>query len=84
MELAVEARWRLDHALPVASTKTTVGEYLAYWLEVTRRRVRVSTYEAYALAAKRLDPSIGGERLSRLDPPKVQPGFTDEVGAGRT
>jgi integrase len=72
VELAVEARWRLDHALPVASTKTTVGEYLAYWLEVTRRRVRVSTYEAYALAAKRLDPSIGGERLSRLDPPKVQ------------
>lgn len=72
LELAIEARWRLDHALPVASPRTTVGEYLIYWLEVTRRRVRVSTYEAYALAARRLDPCIGAERLSRLDAARVQ------------
>lgn len=72
LELAIEARWRLDHAAPLASTRTTVGEYLAYWLDVTRRRVRVSTCESYALAARRLDPYIGGERLSRLDPARVQ------------
>jgi integrase len=49
-----------------------VGEYLAYWLDVTRRRVHVSIYEAYALAARRLDPYIGRERLSRLDAATIQ------------
>jgi hypothetical protein len=48
--------WRVDHGLPLQAAKRRVGDYLDYWLEVTRRRVRLTTYEAYALNVGRLQP----------------------------
>ena len=44
-----DAAWRVDHGLPLLAAKRRVGDYLEYWLEVTRRRVRPTTYEAYEL-----------------------------------
>jgi hypothetical protein len=35
-----DAGWRVDHGLPLQAAKRTVAEYMNYWLEVTRRRVR--------------------------------------------
>lgn len=82
LERLDEARWRLDHALPVASARMTVGEYLAYWLEVTSRRVRQSTYEAYELTVRRVRPHLGRDQLSRLGPAKIQATYDRLAEAG--
>lgn len=47
-------------------------DYLAYWLEVTGRRVRPSTYEVYELDVRRLDRYLGGATLGRLGPARIQ------------
>lgn len=72
LERVDEARRGLDHALSVASARTTVGEFLAYWLDVTSRRGRRSTYEAYELTVRRVRPYLGRDQMSRLGPAKIQ------------
>jgi integrase len=67
-----DAGWRVDHGLPLHASKRTVADYLNYWLEVTRRRVRPTTFEAYELNVRRMLPHIGYLPLSRLEPSVVQ------------
>ena len=39
----------IDKGMDVPASKTTVGAYLAYWLDTSaRHRVRASTFESYA------------------------------------
>ena len=61
-----DAGWRVDHGLPLQAARRTLGEYLKYWLEVTRRRVRPTTFEAYELSVRRLLPP---DRISPTCPP---------------
>jgi integrase len=67
-----DAGWRIDHGLPLHAAKRTVADYLNYWLEVTRRRVRPTTFEAYELCVRRLLPPIGSLRLVYLEPSIIQ------------
>ena len=57
-------------------------DYLAYWLEVTRRRVRPSTYEAYDLQVRRLDPYLGTVQLGRVSPARVQSTYDRLLSVG--
>lgn len=54
--------------LPVATSKMTVGEFLAYWLtHVARVKVRRTTYVNYeSLVRNYIVPGLGRKRLSRL------------------
>ena len=39
-----ELRWTVSHGVPVSSRKLHLGGYLEYWLEMTKSRVRPSTF----------------------------------------
>lgn len=72
VEKLADAGWRIDHGLPLQAAKRRVGDYLDYWLEVTRRRVRPTTYEAYELNVRRLQPHLGSLSLARLEAAFIQ------------
>jgi integrase len=74
--------WRVDHGLPLQAAKRRVGDYLDYWLEVTRRRVRPTTYEAYELNVRRLQPHLGSLPLARLDAAVIQVTYDRVLSAG--
>ena len=40
-----DAGWRVDHVLSLQAAKRKLSDYLHYWLEVTRRRVRPTTFD---------------------------------------
>ncbi|MDQ6946859.1 MAG: site-specific integrase [Actinomycetota bacterium] len=77
-----DAAWRVDHGLPLQAAKGRVGDYLEYWLEVTRRRVRPTTYEAYELNVRRLQPDLGSLQLARLDAAVIQATYDRLLHAG--
>ena len=77
-----DAAWRIDHGLPLQAAKRRVGDYLEYWLEVTRRRVRPTTYEAYELNVRRLQPDLGSLQLARLDAAVIQATYDRLLQAG--
>jgi len=54
-----EARWLLAQGLPVSARKMSVGLLLTIWLELTRERIRPSTYESYELNVRRLAECLG-------------------------
>lgn len=64
----------LRAAAGVASSRTTVGEYLRSWLEMTgSRTLKASTLETYEIAVRRqLQPAIGSIELARLAPEHVE------------
>ncbi|DAZ90287.1 site-specific integrase [Mycobacteroides abscessus] len=59
---------------PLQSQKTTVKQWMDYWLEeIHRPNVRPETYRYYELAVRRyVNPTIGGRRLSQLTPADVR------------
>jgi len=59
-----------------------VRDYFTYWLGVTRRRVRPTTYENYDLNLRRLDPDLGGVQLGRLGPARVQAAYDRLLRSG--
>jgi hypothetical protein len=47
-----ETRWLLANGLPVSSRKLLLHEYLDYWLDLSRNRLRVNSFESLQLNAK--------------------------------
>ena len=74
--------WRAGHGLPLQASRRTVADYLSYWLEVTRRRVRPTTFEAYELTARRLVAPLGSLRLARLSPSTIQATYDSLLSNG--
>ena len=70
-----ETRWLLAQGLPVSSRKLTVAVLLRSWLELTRQRIRPSTYESYELNVRRLEAVLGEVPLSNLTAPDIQSAY---------
>jgi len=70
-----QGSWSLALGLAVSSRTKTVAEFLGEWLEITRRRVRLSTLENYELNARRLMAHFGDVPISRLSPPAIQAAY---------
>lgn len=79
-----EARWLLAQGLPVSSRKVSVGKLLNSWLELTRERIRPSTYESYELNARRLQQDLGEIPLVQLTAPHIQAAYRQLRGRGLT
>ena len=67
-----DASWMMSLGLPVSSRNRTAGDFLDDWLEVTRRRVRPSTFRSYELNVRRLTPQLGHVPMTRLSPAGIQ------------
>jgi integrase len=73
--------WLLAQGPPVSSRQKSVGAFLDEWLEVTRRRVRPSTFENYELNVRRLNRFFADLPVGRLSPPAIQEAYRRlEVG----
>jgi integrase len=70
-----ETRWLLAQGLPVSARKMTVGLLLASWLELTRERIRPSTYESYELNVRRIGETLGDLPLLQLTAPDIQSAY---------
>lgn len=70
-----ESRWLLAQGLPVSARKVSVGLLLASWLELTRGRIRPSTYESYELNVRRIAASLGDVPLLHLTAPDIQAAY---------
>ena len=70
------ARWSMALGLPVRMPVTrTVADFLNDWLEVTRSRVRCSTFENYDFNVRRINSQLGAIPLCRLTPPTIQEAY---------
>jgi integrase len=67
-----EVRWIVSSGLPVSSRKLQLGGYLEYWLEITRSRVRPSTFRNCELNVDRLASHLGRVPLDDLTPAAIQ------------
>jgi integrase len=70
-----ETRWLLAQGLPVSARKMSVGVLLGSWLELTRERIRPSTYESYELNVRRLGGYLGDVPLLQLTAPDIQSAY---------
>jgi integrase len=77
-----DSSWRVDHGIPLQAARRTTAEYFDYWLEVTRRRVRPTTFESYELSVRRLGPLIGPLPVAGLTPAIVQSAYDSLLGNG--
>jgi Phage integrase, N-terminal SAM-like domain len=72
-----QARWSMALGLPVRMPVTrTVADFLNDWLEVTRSRVRCSTFENYDFNVRRINSQLGAIPLCRLTPPTIQEAYS--------
>jgi integrase len=63
---------RLD-GMPLPSEQLTVGRYLQEWVQTTKTRVRLTTWQRYEQLLRRYAiPSLGGLPLTRLEPRHLQ------------
>jgi len=62
----------IEHGTYVASTPTTLKEYLDGWLETTKLRIRETTWHSYALSVKRLNSQLGAVKLQALTPLQIE------------
>jgi hypothetical protein len=53
----------------------SLAEYLEYWLEVQRDRVRVTTYDSLELNVRRITTQLGRTPLERISPSLIQEGY---------
>jgi len=67
-----ELRWTVSHGVPVSSRKLHLGGYLEYWLEMTKSRVRPSTFRNYELNVDRLSSHLARVPLAELGPAGIQ------------
>ncbi len=73
-----------DKGLPLVFERQTVGEFLTDWLENTvRPGSRLSTYTGYESKLRtHVLPAIGGVRLAKLTPQRVQAFFNAKQAEG--
>lgn len=70
----IELQERLDNGLSTSVDRTTVGEFLSYWLhDVIKHEIRPRTWDSYrAVVEQHLIPGIGDIKLHRLRTQHVQ------------
>jgi integrase len=78
---AVRAR---DNGMLATSQRSTVGDFLDYWLaEVVRPNVRPWTYAGYEVHVRlHIKPALGHLRLDRLTPVHVQQFLNQKIADG--
>jgi len=75
-------RVELDSGLTPPAT-TTVGAFLASWLEASRQRIRHSTWRGYESCVRvYLTPRIGRVKLGKLAPADVERVTADMIASG--
>jgi integrase len=67
-----EVRWTVSHGVPVSSRKLHLGGYLEYWLDMTKSRVRPSTFRNCELNVERLAKHLAQVPLADLSPAAIQ------------
>jgi integrase len=67
-----EVRWTVSHGVPVSSRKLNLGDYLEYWLDMTKSRVRPSTFRNCELNVDRLSKHLAQVPLADLTPAAIQ------------
>lgn len=71
------------NGLPATTSRVSLTEYLASWLEASEPRIRPRTYESYELIVRvHLAPALGHIPLVRLTPPQVQAFLNAKTKAG--
>ena len=75
-----------DRGLLADPAKQTLGEFLASWLQdVAKPAVRQRTYRNYAGVVKsHISPALGGIRLAKLSPQRLQRFYREKQEAGLT
>jgi integrase len=70
--------------LPIVGERQTVAEYLAWWLETSKRpRLRPRTWERYVtLVRLHVVPHVGGVALGRLTPQQLADMYRKLLAAG--
>lgn len=77
------ARKDLDYGFILAGPRLTVARYLRDWIEVSRHRVRPSTWRRYrGIVEVNLIPAIGHIPLAKLTPTAVERMLADQLTAG--
>jgi integrase len=77
------ARRDLDVGLILAGPRLTVARYLRDWIEVSRHRVRPSTWRRYrGIVEVNLIPAIGHIQLTKLTATAVERMLADQLTAG--
>ena len=78
-----EAQQAEASGLAAATSRMSLGDYLASWLDAIEPRVRPRTYESYELIVRvHLAPALGHAALARLTPPQVQAFLNAKTRAG--
>jgi hypothetical protein len=67
-----EVRWTVSQGVPVSSRKLHLCSYLEYWLDMTKSRVRPSTFRNLELDVDRLANHLGRVPMADLSPAAIQ------------
>ncbi len=68
----------------VEPSKTTLGQFLARWLDDVRTRVRPKTHERYAqICHKNIAPLLGAIALAKLRPEQISGAYVKALASGR-
>lgn len=80
----LKAQKALSDGIPMPSNRTTLGEYLATWLENTvKLTLRPYTYISYAANVRlHITPELGHIQLANLAPPDVQSFLNRKLESG--
>lgn len=78
-----EAHAAADRGNFIEPTKQTVGEFLVEWLEARRAQLRPRTFGNYSRDIQgHLIPRIGGVKLARLEPSRINAVYADLLANG--
>ncbi len=82
--LRQEVARRERDPVPLAADRTTLADYLAYWLQQVTPTLRPATARGYAWVCRRyLVPALGTVPLGRLRPTQIQAFYTALQQGGR-
>ncbi len=78
-----EALAQVATGLTVERSRATVGEYLRYWLEMSRPTLRPKTSQQYEqIVQQHIAPDLGAVRLKDVRPDHVQALYNRRLAAG--
>lgn len=73
----------IDKGLDFNSSQKTLGEYLAYWLELKQRTLKPTVFPSYQLYVERdLIPHLGKLKLRELRAPKINQFYGELADSG--
>jgi integrase len=69
----MEKRGQIEQGLSYNAATTTLGQFLAGWLETKKSKLRLHTYEQYRRTIRKyIEPHLGDLRFSDLTPDRIQ------------